>query len=158
MDRPTSGNCAATLADGTVCGAPFEIKAQGNIPRYCLEHRDQALRTKLEREWRRNRLLEGAAPMEQEPDESAAGYDATGESAEGGPARVCRAGSCSIPLVGSWLNEFCPADWRLLPGDVKAELVGSRSDDGLHEVAIFHALRALGGRDVVQEFDYTSLS
>lgn len=151
MDRPTSGNCAATLADGSTCGAPFAIKPAGNMPKYCPEHRDQYLRKQLERQAKA--LAEGE-PMGQPPDEPAGSCEPTDEA-----ARVCRAGGCSIPLPDVWLNEFCPADWRILPGDVKAELVGSRGDEDLHERAVFHALRALSNRATIgQEFDYTHVS
>lgn len=150
VERPTSGNCQATLGDGSTCGKPFEIKPTGNIPKYCLEHRDQYLRKQLEREARRNESLAkgepespAAATDEQELDESAGGISPTGESAPVDGVRVCRASSCSIPLTDDWLNEFCPAHWRILGPEARSELVGSRGDEHLNEVAVLRGLKVI---------------
>jgi hypothetical protein len=141
----------ATLGDGSACGKPFEVKPMGNIPKYCPEHRSQQVRTKLERQARRAVLdeLRGPSPAaangdEQELDESAGVANPTGESApEEAAVRVCRASSCSIPLSDEWLNEFCPAHWRILPLEIKGDLAGSRSNEDLHDVAILRSLKAI---------------
>ena len=149
MERPTSGNCAAVLGDGSICGEPFDVKPTGNVAKYCPEHRNQQLREKLKREAARS-LAEGepespaaATGDEQELDESAGGDNPTDESAPEDGVRVCRASSCSIPLTDEWLNEFCPAHWKLLGPEARSELVGSRGDEQLHENAVLRAFKII---------------
>lgn len=134
MDRPTSGNCQATLGDGSTCGVSYDVRPQGSIAKYCPPHRSQKLRLALQRE----------AARGVKADVEVAEREAKGVEPD---ERLCRATDCFIPLEDAWTNEFCIYHWRSLSQEVKGGLLDTTAGTEPYDVWTMRALRESSRND-----------